>query len=120
MDFTIEGLKDLGAFTGAPVKKEITWKQGDDEHKADVYVRRLSYHSTVAELLAFAGESDAVASRISACICDAEGKAVFKPGDITGEADPERGPLDGPITVALLKVISEVNGLGEATPEPKI
>lgn len=119
MDLTIENLKVLGAFTGAPVKMEIAWQQGDKEQKADVYVRRLSYHSTVAELLAFSGRHDAVAGRIAACICDAEGKPIFTPEDITGEADPGRGPLDSAITIALLDVIAKANGLGELKPEPK-
>ncbi|MCY1358808.1 Phage tail assembly chaperone, TAC [compost metagenome] len=54
-----------------------------------------------------------MAGRIAACICDQEGKPVFTPADITGEADPERGPLDGNLTMALLGVIGEVNGLGK-------
>jgi len=117
-DLTLDLLKKAGAFTGAPVKKEIIWNQGETENRADVYVRRLSYHSTVAELLAFSSRVDAVAARISACICDEKGEPVFTPGDITGDSDPERGPLDGEITISLLKVIAEVNGLGETPPEP--
>jgi hypothetical protein len=118
MNLTIDSLKEMGAFTGAPVKTTVTWQQGDTEHTADVHVRRLSYHSTVAELFAFSGKTDAVAGRIAACICDEAGEPVFTPGDITGEADPERGPLDGALTMALLRVIAEVNGLGESKPEP--
>ena len=119
-ELSIDGLTKMGAFTGAPIKKTITWKKDDDEHSAIVHVRMLSYHSTVAELNAFSDEqSDAVAGRIAACICDAEGKPVFTPEDITGEADPERGPLDGALTIALLTVIAEVNNLGGAKPEPK-
>jgi len=117
---TLDGLTKMGAFTGAPIKKTITWKKGEDEHSADVYVRLLSYHSTVAELNAFSHDhADAVAGRIASCICDAEGKPVFKPEDITGEADPKRGPLDGNLTIALLTVIAEVNRLGGSVPEPK-
>jgi hypothetical protein len=119
MDLTIANLQKLGAFTGAPVKMEIVWQQGDKECKADVYVRQLSYHSTVAELMAFSGRHDAVAGRIAACICDADGKAIFTPEDITGESDPARGPLDAAITIALLDVIAKANGLGEYKPEPK-
>ena len=119
MNLTIENLKAMGAFTGAPVKMEIAWQQGDVEQKADVYVRRLSYLSTVAEMLSFSGRHDPVASRIAACICDDKGKPIFTPEDITGEADLERGPLDSAITIALLDVIATVNGLGGAKPEPK-
>ncbi|MNE45132.1 hypothetical protein D3C80_1394040 [compost metagenome] len=59
------------------------------------------------------GKVDGVAGRIAASICDEDGKPVFTPGDITGEADPERGALDGNLTVALLSAIAEVNSLGK-------
>lgn len=113
MNLTLESLKEMGAFTGAPVEKEITWKQGDNELTATVYVRRLSYKSAVSDLQAMKNNSDAVAGRIAASICDEKGKPVFSPEDITGEADPDRGPLDGNLTMALLAVIGEVNELGK-------
>ena len=112
---SIDSLKQMGAFTGAPVEKEISWKQGDQELTATVYVRPLSYLSAKSDLLAMGGKGDAVAGRIAASICDAEGKPVFTPEDITGEADPDRGPLDGNLTMALLQVIGEVNGMGKPT-----
>lgn len=115
MNLSIESLKQMGAFTGAPMKKEISWKQGDSEHTATVYVRPLSYLSAKSDLIAMNGKGDAVAGRIAASICDAEGKPVFTPEDITGEADPDRGPLDGNLTMALLQVIGEVNGMGKPT-----
>ena len=114
MELSIAALKEVGAFTGAPVKREITWKQGDQEFTATVYVRPLSYQAAVADLAALAGKGDAIAGRIAACICDAEGKPVFTPADITGEADPERGPLSAELTMALLQVIAEVSGVGKA------
>lgn len=114
MNLTIESLKEIGAFTGAPVEREITWKQGDNEHTATVCVRPLSYLSAKSDLLAARGGGDAVAGRIAASICNAEGKPIFTPEDITGEADPDRGPLDGNLTMALLTVIGEVNNLGKA------
>ena len=117
MDLNIDSLKGIGAFTGAPVKKEITWTQGGEEFTADVYVRFLSYHSAKNDVLSINGKSDRLAGRIAACICDADGKAVFTPEDITGEADPNRGALDGNLTVALLSAIGEVNGLG-GKPQP--
>lgn len=40
---------------------------------------------------------------------------IFTPADITGEADPERGALDGGLTVALLLAIQEVNDLGKTS-----
>lgn len=113
MKLTLDNLKQAGAFTGAPVEREITWKQGDQELTATVYVRPLSYKSAVSDLMAGKGDRDPVAGRIAACICDENGNPVFTAEDITGEADPERGPLDGNLTVALLAVIGEVTGLGK-------
>lgn len=115
MQLSIDSLKAAGAFTGRPVEREITWKQGDDEITATVFVRPLSYRSAVADLSAMVGKHDAVAARIAACICDPEGAPVFTPEDITGEADADRGPLDGNLTMALLAVIAEVNKLGKPT-----
>ena len=113
MNLSIDNLKQMGAFTGSPVEKEITWKQGGQELTATVFVRPLSYLSAKSDLLAMGGKGDAVAGRIAASICDPEGKPVFTPEDITGEADPDRGPLDGSLAMALLAVIGEVNGLGK-------
>lgn len=113
MSLSIDSLKEMGAFTGAPVEREITWKKGDKELKATVFVRPLSYMSAKSDLIAIAGKGDAVAGRIAASICDSAGKPVFAPEDITGEADAERGALDGNLTMALLTVIAEANGLGK-------
>lgn len=112
MQLSIESLKEKGAFTGAPVEKEITWKQGEDEFTATVFVRKLSYHSAVSDIMAARG-GDGVAGRIAVSICDAEGRPVFAPGDITGEGNPDRGALNDNLTMALLAVIGEVNGLGK-------
>lgn len=113
MNLTINTLKEMGAFTGAPVEKEITWKQGKDELTATVYVRRLSYKTAVSDLQAMKNNTDGVAGRIAASICDEKGKPIFTPDDITGDADPDRGPLDGNLTMALLSAIGEVNELGK-------
>lgn len=115
MQLTIDNLKQAGAFTGRPVEREITWKHGEQELTATVYVRPLSYKSAVSDILAMNGRVDGVAGRIAACICDENGKAVFSAEDITGEADPERGPLDGNLTMALLSAIGEVNQSGKST-----
>lgn len=114
MDLTVDNLKKINAFTGAPVKKSITWQGANGkEYTATVYVRTLSYISAVSDIRSMAQNKDLLPGRIAACICDKDGKPVFKPEDITGEADPERGPLDENLGVALINVIAEVNGLGE-------
>lgn len=115
MKLTLESLKTAGAFTGRPVEKDITWKQGDYELTATVYVRPMGYHAATSDVLAMGGKVDGVAGRIAASICDENGKPVFRAADITGEADPERGALDGALTVALLVAIQEVNDLGKTT-----
>jgi len=107
---TLDSLKSAGAFTGRPVEREITWESGGEEHKAIVYVKQLSYATTVAEVMAGVEKTDFVAAKIAASICDAEGKPIFTPGDITGDNDPERGALCSSLTIALLSVIGEVNG----------
>lgn len=117
MLLSIESLQEAGAFTGAPVEREITWKQAGKELAATVFVRPLSYWSAVSDIVT-TREGDPVAGRIAACICDANGKPVFTPADITGEADPSRGPLDGNLTMALLGAIGEVSTQGKTTSSP--
>lgn len=115
MKFSLEELGQRGAFAGAPVETEITWKQDHKDLVATIWVRRLSYASTVAELKASNLKADAIAARIAACILDEAGAPVFSPGDITGEADPERGPLSSELTMALLAAIHEVNEPGKTS-----
>lgn len=119
MQLSIQSLVAQGSFTGRPIKKEITWKQGDTEHTATVYVRPLGYQSAVSDLISGVGKQDGVAGRIAVSICDEAGNPVFTVGDITGAADPERGALDGNLSMALLTVIGEVNQLGKMTSSPK-
>lgn len=113
MKLDIASLQQVGAFTGRPVEREITWKIGSEEYTATVYVRPLSYQSAVQDLKAITGKTDGIAGRIAISICDENGKPVFTVDDITGDADPDRGALDGNLTLALLTVIGEVNGAGK-------
>ena len=114
MNLTLDSLKEMGAFTGAPVEKEVTWEIKGKEHTATVFVRKLSYQSAKQDIYAMSSKKgDIVAGRIASAICDKDGKPVFTVEDITGEADFERGPLDGNLTMALLNVIADVNSLGK-------
>lgn len=115
MQLNIDNLKTIGAFTGAPVEKQIKWKQGDEEHTATVFIRPLSYKSTVSDLQAVNDKKDPVATRIACSVCDETGKPIFTADDITGDADPERGALDGNLAMAMLAAIAEVNYLGKPT-----
>ncbi|HIF4664641.1 TPA: phage tail assembly chaperone family protein, TAC [Citrobacter koseri] len=119
MKLTLDSLKQTGAFTGRPVEKEITWKQGEKEITATVYVRPMGYHNAVSSVLSAAGKIDGVAGRIASSICDENGNPVFTVADITGEADPDRGALDGALTVALLVAIQQVNDLGKTNSAQK-
>ncbi len=114
MEFTVDNLNASGAFSGAPVAKKVTWRVGDVSHTADVYVRRLSYYSAVSEVGAWRSKKDGMAARIASCIVDNAGKPVLTIDDITGDADPERGPLNADLTMALMGVIGEVNDLGKS------
>lgn len=115
VDLSIAGLLKAGAFTGRPVEKEISWRQGEQEFTATVFVRPLGFQSAISDVLAAGGRQDSVAGRIAASICDEQGKPVFTVGDITGASDADRGALDGALTLALLSAIGEVNSLGKAT-----
>ncbi len=115
MKLTLDSLKQVGAFTGRPIEKEITWKQGEEELTATVFIRPAGYHAATQGIQASAGKIDGVAGYIAAAVCDEAGNPVFTAKDITGEADPERGALDGALTVALLVAIQEVNELGKMT-----
>ncbi|AGZ34631.1 MAG: phage tail assembly chaperone family protein, TAC [Pseudomonas sp.] len=125
MKLNIDSLRQAGAFTGRPVEKEISWRQGDDTLTATVFVRPLGYQTAVSDVLAAGGKQDSIAGRIAAAICDEEGNPVFTAMDIThGPLDPAElakdrdstkrlGALDGNLTVALLTAIHEVNNLGK-------
>lgn len=115
MKLGINELQAAGSFAGAPVEKQITWEQDGQKMTATTYVRKLSYKSALADVRAAGDAADMVAGRIAACICDEKGNPVFTVEDITGDADPIRGPLNHNLTVALLNVIAEVNSLGKAT-----
>ena len=118
MKLNIESLASVGAFTGRPVEREIQWLQGKKKIKATVFVRPLGYLTAVNDVLSATGRVETYAGRIAASICDEEGRPVFSVADITGDADPERGALDGNLTVALMMVIAEVNNLGKTMSSP--
>lgn len=131
MKLSIDTLKSTGSFTGRPVEKEISWKQGEQMLTATVFVRPLGYQAAVSDVLSAGGkQKDNIAGRIAAAICDEEGNTVFSPTDITHgpldpvelEKDPEStkrlGALDGNLTVALMVAINEVNNMGKTPNSP--
>lgn len=106
MQLTRENLQNAGVFAGRPVRRTITWKQGGQALTATTWIRPRSYQDIVLETKA--GKENTIAARIASSVCDEQGEPVFSVADITGEACPERGPLDAGLTVALLKAISDV------------
>lgn len=109
MELNLKSLQDAGAFAGAPVKKEIKWKQGDEEFTVTAFVRKLSYRTAVSDTKLHYAGGDIVAGRIASCICDKDGNPVFSVEDITGDSDKDRGPLNHSLTIAMLDAIAEVN-----------
>ena len=118
MKLNLETLASVGAFTGRPVEREIKWMQDGKQIVATVFVRPLGYQTAVNDVLSATGRVETYAGRIAASICDEEGRPVFTVADITGDADPGRGALDGNLTVALMMVIAEVNNLGKTMSSP--
>ncbi len=106
---SLDNLQKTGAFCGAPVKKEITWESGGEKHTAEVFVKPLSYSSAVSDITS----RDTIAGRIACSILGDDMKPVFTIGDITGEANPERGPLCSSLTLELMRVIGEVSHFSE-------
>lgn len=110
----INALKEVGAFAGEPVEREIEWELNGQKVKMTTFVRRLSYKMAVSDIKLSGDTGSMVAGRIASGICDENGQPVFSTEDITGDADPARGPLNYNLTLALLTAISEVNSLGKA------
>lgn len=128
MELNLESLAAAKAFSGAPVKREVTWTNIEgEEFTADVWVRKLSYHTAVSDIRTPVTNGDPVAARIAHCIVNQKGEPVFSVSDITGineDGTPvtvedeegksvERGALDPALTFALLTLISEVNEMGK-------
>lgn len=116
MSLSIDSLASQGAFAPSEIAEEqVTFNNGTEDVTLTAYIRPLSYRTALSELSAARESQDALAARIASSVCDADGKPVFTIGDITGDADPERGPLNNELTMALLEAIGRVSGLGKTT-----
>lgn len=115
MSLDINNLASQGAFAPVEITEEqVTFNNGAEDVTLTVCIRPLSYKTALSEIKASQESQDALAARIAASICDAEGKPVFTVGDITGDSDPERGPLNSNLTMALLSAIGKASGLGKS------
>jgi hypothetical protein len=111
---SIETLAANGGFVSRKaVNKEIKWEHDGQEFTATVNVLPLSYATAKSDIISVRSQGDPLAARIAHCIVDDDGQPVFSESDITGDANPERGPLSAGLTTALLSVIGEVSGLGK-------
>ena len=127
MQLTLDSLEKAGAFAGGLEKREITWASKGKEHKFEVYVRPMSYHTAVNDIAAIRDGGDIVAARLAGGICDSDGKSVFTVADITGLNDDgtpvmierngklvERGGIARDLANELMTVLGEVSGLGKS------
>lgn len=121
MELSLNALKSAKAFSAKPVKKTITW----GEHTFDTYVRPISFQTAMGDIQSMHG-THFIACRIASSLCDADGKDIMTPYDITGEVvydekgevthgNPEQGAMDGELVKRLLVAISEVQNMGKTT-----
>lgn len=127
MKLTLESLREVGAFTGGPVRRDVEWIQNGEKVSAEVYVRPMSYQTAVRDITTVKGGGDIIAQRIAGCVCHEDGSPVFLVSDITGigaDGNPimikgddgvlvERGPINKNLAEALILLVSEVSGLGK-------
>lgn len=113
MDLNLELLEKTGGFIKDElVKRTITLPNintGEDI-KADIYVKKLSYHSVVAETK---NSGNYIATRIASSVFSKTGKPLFTVDQILGNDETVPGPLSAPLTDILLQAIAEVNDLGK-------
>ena len=113
MGLNLKDLVEKGAFVSASepiVKREIVWHNVDgEEQKADIWVRRASYHTITNTWKAAEGNQEHLAARIATMVCDEDGGPIFTTGDVLGTADPSRGPICDTLFLALITAVNEVN-----------
>lgn len=117
-------LKDLvaqGAFISASephVKREISWHNTDGAPlKADIWVRRASYHTITNTWKAAEGNQEHLAARIATMVCDEDGGPILSTADVLGTADPARGPICDTLFLALITAVNEVNSAKTTPPK---
>lgn len=117
MQLTVESLKAAGAFAPArPEQDTITWfNQAGEPLTATVYVRKRSFNTVLHESQSNIIGSHIMAARIASSIVNEKGEPVFNVDDITGNDD--HGPMCESLAMALLGVISKVNGMDDASPK---
>ena len=112
MTLNLKDLVEKGAFVSASeptVKREISWHNTEgEEQKAEIYVRRASYHTITNTWKAAEGNQEHLAARIATMVCDENGGPIFTTADILGTASPDRGPICDTLFLALITAVNEV------------
>lgn len=128
MSLDLQSLHESGGFAGAPVRKEITFKNFyGEEITGQVWVRHLSYQSAVGDIQAIKTDGELAAARIASCIVDHRGEPLYQKHDITGvyedgtpvldkDGQPRGGFVES-LLHALWRAIAEVNALGKPQSE---
>lgn len=111
MTLSLKDMVDQGAFVSDPlVKREITWHNTEgDEQKAEVWIKRASYHTITNTWRAAEGHQEHLAARIATMVCDETGGPIFNAGDVLGTSTPGRGPMCDTLFLALITAVNEVN-----------
>lgn len=121
MELTLDSLKSAKAFSSKPVRKTIEW----NGNTFDTYVRPISFQTAMGDISsASEGGAHILACRIATSLCDADGKSIMTPWDITGEVlygedgkvvagNPDAGAMDGELVKKLLIAINEVQNAGK-------
>lgn len=111
MILSLKDLKDQGAFVSDPLtKREITWHNTEGvEQKAEVWVKRESYHTVTNTWRAAEGHQEHLAARIATMVCDEKGVPIFNAGDVLGTSTPGQGPMCAALFLALITAVNEVN-----------
>lgn len=110
---------------GAPVQQTVEWSVDGETYEIDVYVRRFSYATAIADMESLRDGDSTTAKRITTSIVDEHGEPIFSVGDITGDADAARGAMSQDMVMALLGAIYRANDMGKSsgqttsTKEPK-
>lgn len=117
MEFSLDLVKSTGAVVSAPVRKEISWYSGGQQHSAWVNIRLSSYATALMEFDAQREGHDVLVSRVVAAIVDPAGNPVFTARDITGDPETGEGKLCASLFISLVAAINEANGFTAAAPK---
>lgn len=110
MELTLDAIKSAGAYTGAPVRKEIEWRSNDEQHKAWINVQLSSYDTAMREFEVQREGGDVLVARIVAGVVDPQGVPIFTKRDVAGDPETGEGKMCASLFFALITAVNEANG----------